>query len=58
MMPNSKKLVIEDIYVHEIELTDTEAQCINGGSTTLPLAPLSRFSLEQVALNPQPLPPG
>ncbi|MDZ8184992.1 MAG: hypothetical protein RMX96_09075 [Nostoc sp. ChiSLP02] len=65
MMPNSKKLVIEDIYLQEIELTDTQAQSINGGSPTLPLPPpssisstISLFSVDWVALNPQPLPPG
>ncbi|MDZ8261020.1 hypothetical protein [Nostoc sp. ChiQUE01b] len=61
MMQTSKKIVIEDIYFQEIELTDTEALSINGGSPTLPLPPPSSrfllFSFDWVALNPQPLPP-
>ncbi|MEH2258351.1 hypothetical protein [Nostoc sp.] len=62
MMQTSKKIVIEDIYFQEIELTDTEAQSINGGSSTLPLPPPSNgrfllFSFDWLALNPQPLPP-
>ncbi|MGF2037277.1 MAG: hypothetical protein RMZ43_018480 [Nostoc sp. CmiVER01] len=62
MIPNFKKLALEDIYLQEIQLTDTEAQSINGGSPTLPLPPpssrFSLFSLDWVAIQPQPLPPG
>ncbi|MEH2172760.1 hypothetical protein [Nostoc sp.] len=61
MIPNLKKLVIEDIYLQEIELKDTETQSINGGSPTLPLPPpsskISLFSHDWVAIQPQPLPP-
>ncbi|MDZ7970887.1 MAG: hypothetical protein RM368_39220 [Nostoc sp. DedSLP03] len=61
MIPNLKKLVIEDIYLQEIELKDTETQSINGGSPTLPLPPpsnkISLFSPDWVAIQPQPLPP-
>ncbi|MDZ7949830.1 hypothetical protein [Nostoc sp. DedQUE09] len=62
MIQASKKIVIEDIYLQESELTGTEAQSINGGSPTLPLPPPSNgrfllFSFDWVALNPQPLPP-
>lgn len=60
MMSNSKKLIIEDICLSDTELTDAEAQCINGGAPTLPLPPPSSFSLfsfDWVVLNPQPLPP-
>ncbi|MDZ8085105.1 MAG: hypothetical protein RMY16_05820 [Nostoc sp. DedQUE12b] len=47
MMQTSKKIVIQDIYLQESELTGTEAQSINGGSPTLPLPPPSngRFLL-------------